>query len=275
MDPQGGGTGKGKTTRARRGLRPAGPGGRRSPGRSCPLLAAAQRAPRPRLIPGCRARRHGSRTFRWGARSWGRGGGGEGGPGLPALWALAAGRPGRSSGRGGGGERGPGDAAGGPRAAAAAAGCQPGRGADRPRGRRGAGRRRRRRDPGATCWRSAAAAIPGDPGRRHPPAWPRGGAGGRGAALSARPAGPPVPPGPRALRGAGVRPPAPRGSASRGAAARGARLRAPSSPASPRRSPGPISFSTALRVGDPPGQPTPRLEIPGARGPDSLVSGKF
>lgn len=123
-------------------------------------------------------------------------GGGEGGPGLPAPWALAAGRPGYSSGRGGGGERGPGDAAGGPRAAAAAAArCEPGRGADRPRGRRGAGRRRRRRDPGATCWRSAAAAIPRGPGSRHPPAWPRGARrrSQRPRRCALGPAGPPAP----------------------------------------------------------------------------------
>lgn len=165
----GGGTSKGKNHSS-----PPGGCGRRGraggalPGGDCPLLAAAQLAPRPRLIPGCRAERRRSQAFRWE-----RVGGGEGGPGLPAPWALAAGRPGY-----------PDSAA---AAAASAAGTRRAGRGRRQRRRQGASRvraltapreegagRRRRRDPGATCWRSAAAAIPQGPGSRHPPAWPRG-----------------------------------------------------------------------------------------------------
>lgn len=200
-----------------RGLRRAELGRRRFPGRSCPL-PAAPRVPSTSPLTLAPSRLLGkpgrSRTFRWGA-SWGRGGraGAAGAPGCrrwPAWAQLGTRRWRRRAWPWGRGSR----AAGGLKAAAeaAATGYEPGRGADRPRGRRGAGRRRCRRDPGATCWRSAAAAIPGGPGRRHPLTWPR-----------ARPEEEPEAAAPSyGLAGLppGVLRPAPRGSRSGGAAAR-------------------------------------------------------
>lgn len=262
-----GGTSKGKPLDSP-GLRPAGP--QRSPGRRLPPAAPLSSPPDPGLIPGRRARRRRSRTFRWGA-SWGRGRAGRGRrrPGArrgPAWVQLRTRRRRR-------------------------------RARPRGRGRAGRGRRRRRRQGAAGSGRWTAPAGGGAPdgggaagtlghllaerGRRHPPgaraaathrpgrAAPGGGARGRGAAPSARPAHPP--PGPPSLPGAGIPTPVPRGPASR-----------PGLPGEPGSRPelacifpGPIWFSTALGVGDPSGQPTSLAMRFRVSEGQTLVSGKF
>lgn len=256
-NPQGGGRGKGKASSepsgaAARGARREAPSREKLPppgGRP----RRAQRAPRPPLLPGACAGAAGA-NFPLGSEL-GAGRARRGGPGLPAPWAQlrTRRRRRRARPRGRGGRR---------RGASRVGALTAPAGGGAPR------RRRRRRDPGATCWRRAAAAIPGGPGRRYPPAWPRG-APRRSrrprAAPSARPAG--LAPGTRARPGAGV--------GESGRCFPGARLAAPSSPAPPRRSLGPILLETALGVGDPPGQPTPCLQIRGVEGPGSLVLGKF